>query len=568
MAHSYRFANVEVLPIERQLLVGGRPVPLGSRAFDLLVVLIEHRSRLVTKPELLDAVWPGLVVGENNLQAQVSALRRLIGADSVKTVSGLGYRFAAPLLDEPANGAAHALAAPRASSIRLDPAAQSRVDLLSVFAGAIRVEAAADVLQGAVEEVLAMPQVERLPSSPVRLRLPEESRLAGRDRLQAAGKMAEASKRHGTAMAAIARAAVEHYWSSRDEATWQSAYRWDYDDFEAALQKACERKDAAVAAPVAWVLARLDLDRDTSRMRARKEGVCDLLRYTTDPAVRAELCWVLTTFQSVSFPQMTYLEAAIELEAAYRAIGPVRNHYLALTRLGNAYAYTGQFEAMESAFRSAHAVFDPGWPARVRWHGAFNEANARQWQEDAPSARAAAQGMLRVAAEMGDEAATARARHALAKAALVAGDLEGAIAAFEANLQALREAGVWRVLGLAHCYLCGAYILAGDVRAATAIARKGLTLVNGIDAFHLLDRIAQLAVRSGRFHEGALLLGHGDATRDWKARPNAVLGPQATWEAANGVQRALGPHEHARLRRMGREMTHDQVNAVARELLG
>ena len=54
--------------------------PLGARAFDLLLALVERRDRLVTKHELLDVVWPGLVVEENNLQVQVSALRKLLGA--------------------------------------------------------------------------------------------------------------------------------------------------------------------------------------------------------------------------------------------------------------------------------------------------------------------------------------------------------------------------------------------------------------------------------------------------------------------------------------------------------
>jgi DNA-binding winged helix-turn-helix (wHTH) protein len=67
---------------------------LGSRAFDLLLCLIEHRDRVVSKSELLDLVWPGVVVEENNLTVHVSALRKLLGAQAVATVPGRGYRFA------------------------------------------------------------------------------------------------------------------------------------------------------------------------------------------------------------------------------------------------------------------------------------------------------------------------------------------------------------------------------------------------------------------------------------------------------------------------------------------
>jgi len=93
LANTYRFGTVEVRPAERQLLVEGRPAALGARAFDVLLALIEHRDRVLGKNELLDMVWPGLVVEENNLQVQVSTLRKLLGAGAVATIPGRGYRF-------------------------------------------------------------------------------------------------------------------------------------------------------------------------------------------------------------------------------------------------------------------------------------------------------------------------------------------------------------------------------------------------------------------------------------------------------------------------------------------
>lgn len=90
------FHGFEVLAAQRQLLVDGHPAPLGGRAFDLLLALIERRDRVVTKQELLDVVWPGLVVEENNLPVQISALRKLLGASVIVTIPGRGYRFTAP----------------------------------------------------------------------------------------------------------------------------------------------------------------------------------------------------------------------------------------------------------------------------------------------------------------------------------------------------------------------------------------------------------------------------------------------------------------------------------------
>jgi non-specific serine/threonine protein kinase len=73
---------------------------VGPRAFNLLVALAERAGKLVSKDELLDLVWPNLVVEENNLQVQVSALRKILGADAIATVPGHGYRFTLDLTRE------------------------------------------------------------------------------------------------------------------------------------------------------------------------------------------------------------------------------------------------------------------------------------------------------------------------------------------------------------------------------------------------------------------------------------------------------------------------------------
>ncbi|MCE9657580.1 MAG: response regulator [Burkholderiales bacterium] len=87
------FGRFAVLVAERRLLVDGTPVALGSRAFDLLTALVARRERVVPKEELIEVVWPGLVVEENNLQVQISALRKVLGAQAIATVPGRGYQF-------------------------------------------------------------------------------------------------------------------------------------------------------------------------------------------------------------------------------------------------------------------------------------------------------------------------------------------------------------------------------------------------------------------------------------------------------------------------------------------
>ncbi|MBL8340188.1 MAG: response regulator [Rubrivivax sp.] len=114
-----RFERFEIRVAERQLRVDGQPVPLGSRAFDLLVALAERRDRLVSKDELLDLVWPGLVVEENNLQVQVSALRRLLGPQVITTVPARGYRFTA--LPHAGAGTGTGATPPGAGAARAEP---------------------------------------------------------------------------------------------------------------------------------------------------------------------------------------------------------------------------------------------------------------------------------------------------------------------------------------------------------------------------------------------------------------------------------------------------------------
>ena len=94
MTANYKFGRFELNPATRQLLADDQPTPLGERAFDVLLALIERRERMVTKDELLELAWPGLVVEENNLQVQVSALRKVLGDGAIATVARRGYRFA------------------------------------------------------------------------------------------------------------------------------------------------------------------------------------------------------------------------------------------------------------------------------------------------------------------------------------------------------------------------------------------------------------------------------------------------------------------------------------------
>jgi len=105
------------LSARRQLLLKGEtPVPLGSRAFEILLALVERAGEVVDKDALIARVWPDVTVEESNLRAQITALRRMLaeggtGENYVVTLPGRGYRFAAPVARSRSNTAQPSVAA-------------------------------------------------------------------------------------------------------------------------------------------------------------------------------------------------------------------------------------------------------------------------------------------------------------------------------------------------------------------------------------------------------------------------------------------------------------------------
>jgi predicted ATPase/DNA-binding winged helix-turn-helix (wHTH) protein len=100
---SYSFGSFQLLPERLLLELHGEPVPMGSRAFNVLLALVARAGEVVSFEELLDLVWPGQIVHEANLRVQIGALRKILaqgfeGAQPVKTVPLQGYIFAAPVV--------------------------------------------------------------------------------------------------------------------------------------------------------------------------------------------------------------------------------------------------------------------------------------------------------------------------------------------------------------------------------------------------------------------------------------------------------------------------------------
>ena len=99
----YAFGCYRLDSVSRILTRSGEPVPLPPKTFDLLVLLAGSGGRLLTRSELMNALWPDAAVEEGSLTFQISALRKALGEDAwIENVPKHGYRFHAPVQRQPA----------------------------------------------------------------------------------------------------------------------------------------------------------------------------------------------------------------------------------------------------------------------------------------------------------------------------------------------------------------------------------------------------------------------------------------------------------------------------------
>lgn len=833
MAPSYRFGTFEIRPIERHLLLDGVPVPLGSRAFDVLLALIEARHRVVSKDELLDLAWHGLVVEENNLQSQVSALRKVLGHHAIATVPGLGYRFAVPVerLDGPpaiaqadrsrltnlpvktedlvgrevdlrelvcmsranrlvtvhgtggigksrlAQEAARSLvpafpdgvwcadlssvsspagiaaaiaraagfklgdgeassllcdrlasrnlllvldncehvsaavasvassvlaAAPavriittsqnalgvpgehvvrlgtlavppagstlrqarrhgavallerRARAIdqrfrltssnlaaaigicrhldgialaiemaaarvpvmglaaleaelgaslhilgskrvggpthrrtmqamldwscaRLRPEVRHALRSLAAFVGGFGLESAAgaisealtpgagaiDILGTLVERSLV--QVES--TAPPRFRLLETTRLQLLDQLAGDGERDRAFERHGCIVAQLASEAEAAYWTLPGD-EWLRSYLPDYENLQAAFERAHVRADAETAGAVLDALRWLDYERDSPfTMRPRMPMARDLLA-AASPLAKARLLNGLSTFRRFHLEGLAPLDLARERVAAWRAVGDRRQLYLALTRLADFSAYSGAVDETDLALSEAKALEDKRLPVRMLAIHADSCASVGWIRGDPAMVRAHAAALQSLAPRIGSKRMTNIARLHFAKAAVLAGPPEQAVALLGDVAERLRASEQRALEGLARSLLCGVLLGMARYEAAREAAALALPLVirsGYVDPF--LEQVGVIAALEGCPLEAAQLLGFLESLRfdDGTVRPPAH--ERMAKGARIAIDRALDVEEQRRLGRAGVGLGLEQIAALASAVL-
>jgi eukaryotic-like serine/threonine-protein kinase len=109
MGRLWRFADCEFDELRRELRVKGKPIDLESKPLDILLQLLLHSGEVVTKEELLDSVWPSVMVVDGSLATAVSKLRKAMGDEQhpvILTVPRVGYRLAVPVYCKTAAAAA------------------------------------------------------------------------------------------------------------------------------------------------------------------------------------------------------------------------------------------------------------------------------------------------------------------------------------------------------------------------------------------------------------------------------------------------------------------------------
>ncbi len=94
----FAFEDHVLDPDRRELSRGSEPIPVGPQVFDLLTYLLQNREHIVTKDDLIEAVWGGRIISESTLTSHINAVRKVIGDSGdeqrlLRTIARKGYRF-------------------------------------------------------------------------------------------------------------------------------------------------------------------------------------------------------------------------------------------------------------------------------------------------------------------------------------------------------------------------------------------------------------------------------------------------------------------------------------------
>jgi tetratricopeptide (TPR) repeat protein len=250
--------------------------------------------------------------------------------------------------------------------------------------------------------------------------------------------------------------------------------------------------------------------------------------------------------------------------AAWRAQDDPQELYGALCGWADERARAGDFAGADQALQEAQALERPGWPARLLMLMPTERGAVAMYAKDAAGYRTHRREVLRLAEQLGATRTALSARLSLGDAALLAEDYVEAATLCRAVVDELRELNRPFTRGIALENLANALAHLGDLDGASAAAAESLPLMRqneaGADLFTIL---ALVAIRSGQPESAARMLGHVDA---WVEKSQYDLAPneaRAAAEAGREIDIAIGPAEHARLRKEGALLTDAEADTLA-----
>ena len=450
---------------------------------------------------------------------------------------------------------------------------------LSMFAGSFRIDTAQRTAAGldldddAVLDGLAalvdksLVQVERL--DPPRYRLLETMRLYAAEQLAEHGETAAVDKRHGQAMAVLAVEVEARFWEMGDR-PWLDEYACEYDDLQAAFDRACTRSNVDVAASIGSALQRLDMLRDVNAPRRRRAEALFATLTLADPLTTAVIWRCLASDGTIAVSKVSRLEAGRQAVAAWRSLQDLAELHFALGFYAGWCARSGDYEVADAQLAEMQNLENPAWPLRRRLWGALIVAGVCLDRGDAAAFRKIGPGVLELAERAGASRSAAWMRLKLFDAALMVDEIDEAIEIGKSVVQEYRDLAPFSALhGLALSKLCEAHLLKGQHDAARACANEALPLLWLDDwGYRLADPLALLASREGHSAEAAHLLGFVDGWFSAHQTPRERNEARLAHMAAATIEAELGAQVLATLRHEGARLTDDEARFIAEKVLG
>jgi len=405
--------------------------------------------------------------------------------------------------------------------------------------------------------------VQAVQIEPARYRLLETMRVHAGELLEAEGEAAQTYARLGRVLAGLAREVESRFWDMGDR-SWLDLYAPEYDDLQIAFDRACAMRDVGTAALIGTALQRMDHLRSVTTARRRRAELLFAMLDEADDEARAWIWTCLTSHNMISLEIVSRLEASTQALAAWRRMAdPMRLHF-ALGFHANECARASDFAGADAALAEAAALEKSTWPVRRRMWGASARAGVCINKSDAAGYRENCRAELALADMIGAERTSAAARLKLADAALMAGDLEEAIALGDVAVQQLRLLDQPANLGLALSNLCSALVLSKRWPEAMAAAREALPLLSrGWGIHFVLDALALAAAERGQGEDAARLLGYTESWYRAHADQRQANEAQIAQRAQLLAEGALGKARFDRLAHQGALLSEQQAEFLA-----